>query len=149
MTTIVETVTIDADIEAVFDLISRVEEFPLYAKFLSVRKIDQQTYEWVARARGLTLTWASVITEFERPVRLAWKSVRGLQNWGAYTLTRSPRGTIVSILIGYHLPGAILEEFAAPLTERLMRSLAAQVLAEVKRRFEADKAFASPVLHSH
>jgi uncharacterized membrane protein len=54
MTTILESVTIRAEIEAVFDLICRVEEFPLYADFLTeVRKINHKTYRWVALATGL------------------------------------------------------------------------------------------------
>ena len=131
MTLIVETVTIDADMEAVFDLISQVEKFPLYADFLTeVRKIDDRTYRWVARGRGITLTWDSIITEYQRPVRLAWRSIRGLRNSGAYTLTRSTRGTTVSILIEYHLPGEFLERLAAPLAAPLARSLAARVLAQ-------------------
>ncbi len=138
MTLIVETVTIDADMEAVFDLISRVEKFPLYADFLTeVRKIDDRTYRWVARGRGITLTWDSIITEYQRPVRLAWRSIRGLRNSGAYTLTRSTRGTTVSILIEYHLPGEFLERLAAPLAAPLARSLAARVLARVRRELES------------
>lgn len=138
MTIIVETVMIDADIEAVFDLISRVEQFPLYADFLTeVRKIDDRTYRWVTQARGLTLTWDSIITEYQRPVRLAWRSIRGLHNSGAYTLTRSTRGTAVSILIEYHLPSEFLERLAAPLAAPLTHSLAAQILARVKRQVES------------
>lgn len=138
MTIIFETVTIDADMEAVFDLISRVERFPLYADFLTeVRKIDDRTYRWVAQARGITLTWDSIMTEYQRPVRLAWKSIRGLQNSGAYTLTRSAQGTTVSILIEYHLPSEFLESLTAPLAAPLTHSLAAQILARVKRQIES------------
>ncbi len=138
MTIIVETVVIDADIGAVFDLIARIEQFPLYADFLTeVRKIDDRTYRWVAQARGITLTWDSIITEYQRPVRLAWKSIRGLQNSGVYTLTRSAHGTLVSILIEYHLPSEFLERLTAPLAAPLTHSLAAQILARVKRQVES------------
>ena len=153
MTTILERVTIRADIEAVFDLICQVEKFPLYADFLTeVRKINRRTYRWVAEVQGITLEWDSVITECRRPFRLAWRSVLGLQNSGAYTLTRSPQGTEVSIRIEYHLPSQFLEALTAPLAEPLAHSLAAQILARVKRKleFEARSAAAarSPVTTS-
>jgi uncharacterized membrane protein len=139
MTTISEKVTIRADIEAVFDLICRVEEFPLYADFLTeVRKIGYRTYRWVAEVQGITFTWDSVITEFRRPVRLAWRSVRGLQNAGAYTLRQLPQGTEVSIRIEYHLPGHFLEALTAPFAEPLAHSIAAQILERVKRRLESE-----------
>lgn len=138
MTTIFETVTIDADIEAVFDLISRVEEFPLYADFLTeVRKIDDRTYRWVAQARGITLTWDSIITDYQRPVRLSWRSIRGLQNSGTYTLARSAQGTAVSIVIEYHLPSEFLERLTAPLAAPMTHSLVAQILERVKRHLES------------
>ncbi len=138
MTTIFETVTIGADIEAVFDLICQVEKFPLYADFLTeVRKIGPRTYRWVAEVQGIPLTWDSAITECQRPFRLAWRSVRGMQNSGAYTLARSPQGTTVSILIEYHLPSEFLEVLAAPFAQMLTRSLAAQILARVKRQLES------------
>ena len=139
MTTILESVTIRAEIEAVFDLICRVEEFPKYADFLTeVRKINHKTYRWVAQAHGITLSWNAVITECRRPYRLAWRSVRGFQNSGAYTLTRSPQGTAVSLRIEYHLPSQFLEALTLPLADRLTRALAAQILARVKRKLESE-----------
>ena len=139
MTSILESVTIRAEIEAVFDLICRVEEFPLYADFLTeVRKINHKTYRWVAQAHGITLSWNAVITECRRPYRLTWRSVRGFQNSGAYTLTRSPQGTAVSLRIEYHLPSQFLEALTLPLADRLTRALAAQILARVKRKLESE-----------
>ena len=134
MTSILESVTIRAEIEAVFDLICRVEEFPLYEDFLTeVRKINHRRYRWVALAHGITLSWDAVITECRRPYRLAWRTVRGFQNSGAYTLTRSA----VSIRLEYHLPRQFLETLTAPLADRLTHSLAAQILARVKRKLES------------
>jgi uncharacterized membrane protein len=139
MTTISETVTIDADIDSVFDLICEVEKFPLYADFLTeVRKINQRTYRWTAQVQGITLSWDSVITGSRRPFQLAWRSVRGVQNSGAYTLSRSPHGTEVTISIDYHLPSRFLEALTAPLAEPLMHSLATQILERVKRKLESE-----------
>lgn len=139
MTTISERVTIGADIEAVFDVICHVEEFPLYADFLTeVRKIGYRTYRWVAEVQGITVRWDSVITECRRPVRLVWRSIRGLQNSGAYTLRQLPQGTEVSIQIDYHLPSHFLEALTAAFAEPLAHSIAAQILERVKRKLESE-----------
>jgi uncharacterized membrane protein len=96
MPTISQSVIINADVETVFDLISRVEEFPLYASMLKeVREIGHHTYRWVARVRGLTLSWDSVITEFRRPTQLTWRSIRGFKNSGTYRPTNTPEGSRV------------------------------------------------------
>ena len=139
MPAIFQTATIDADIESVFDLISRIEEFPLYADVRKdVRKIDHDTYRWVARVRGITLEWDSVVTEFKRPTRLAWRSIRGLKNSGAYTLMPSHGGTHVSISMEFSFPNRLLERLLRPLTLPITRAIAAGILAHVKQRLEAD-----------
>lgn len=138
MPAIFETAVINADIESVFDLISRIEEFPLYADALKeVRKIGHDTYRWVARAGGITLEWDSAVTEFKRPTRLAWRSIRGFANSGAYTLVPSPAGTLVSISMQFSFPSRLLEKLTAPLVIPLTRALAAGILARVKQRLEA------------
>ncbi len=137
MPAIFQTAIINADIESVFDLISRVEEFPLYAETLKeVGKIGHNTYRWVAQVRGITLEWDSIITEFKRPTRLAWRSTSGFKNSGAYTLTRSPDGTLVSISIEFSFPGRLLETVMAPVTIPVARGIASGILARVKQRLE-------------
>jgi uncharacterized membrane protein len=134
MPVISETVTIDANIEAVFDLISRIQEFPSYAEvFKEVREIGPNTYRWTAQAAGVTLTWDSVITEYERPTRIAWRSINGFANSGAYALTLTPNGTEVSINIEYGFPGTLSALMVTP----LVRAYAAQILHRVKQRLEA------------
>ena len=113
MTLIVETVTIDADMEAVFDLISRAEKFPLYADFLTeVRKIDDRTYRGVARGRRITLTWDSDHHRISaaRPAGMAINS--GLAELGRlHADALDARHDGRSILIEYHLPGEFLERW--------------------------------------
>ncbi len=139
MPTISESVIINADIEAVFDLISRVEEFPLYAPILKeVREIGHHTYRWVARARGLTLAWDSVITEFHRPTRLTWRSIRGFENSGTYRLVRIPEGTKVELIIEYRFQGGLLDALMEALVVPITRAAAASILARVKERLEYD-----------
>lgn len=111
-----ETVEINADPDTVFDLIMRIEEFPLYTDALEeVRAIGPDTYHWTARAHGIRLDWDSVVTECERPKRLAWRSIRGVVNSGGYTLTPSHGGTRVSFSLEYRFPSRLLEKLLGPL----------------------------------
>ena len=137
MATISESVTIAAKREAVFDLISRVEEFSLYADSLKkVEKIGYRTYRWVARVHGFTLDWDSKITEFRRPARLAWRSIRGFDNCGAYDLTTVAGGTKVDLFIDYSLEGIPLGGLMELLVTPVTRAAAAEVLQRVKERLE-------------
>lgn len=135
MPVVTQTALIDANIESVFDLISRIEEFPQYADALKeVRQIEPGLYRWTAQALGTTLTWDSIITEFVRPTRIAWRSIKGFTNSGAYSLAPVPRGTRVSITIEYSFPSPLIATLLAPLVAPLIRSYAREVLRRVKRR---------------
>jgi uncharacterized membrane protein len=132
-----ETVEINADPDTVFDLIMRIEEFPLYTDALEeVRAIGPDTYHWTARAHGIRLQWDSVVTECERPKRLAWRSIRGVVNSGGYTLTPSHRGTRVSFSLEYRFPSRLLEKLLGPLVSGLTRDIAVEILNRVKMRLE-------------
>lgn len=142
MAKISESVTIDAKREAVFDLISRVEEFPLYADSLKeVEKIGYRRYRWVARIHGFTLSWDSRITEFHRPDRLAWRSIRGFENSGEYKLTKKPSGTKVELSIEYKFDGLPLAGLMEALVTPVTRAAAAAILEKVKRRLEQNDPF--------
>ncbi len=137
MPTISESAIINTDVETVFDLISRVEDFPLYASMLKdVREIGHHTYRWVARVRGLTLTWDSIITEFHRPTRLTWRSIRGFKNAGTYNLINIPEGTKVQLTIEYNFEGGLLGGLTEALAIPLARTAAASILTKVKDRLE-------------
>lgn len=144
MPRISQSVTIAADRKAVFDLIARVEEFPLYAHALSkVDKIGFRTYRWVARMRGFTFRWDSTITEFRRPVRLAWRSINGFENSGAYTLTKIAGGTKVELSISYQFEAGPIGRLMEALVQPITRAAAAAVLRRVKDRLEARPSWAS------
>jgi uncharacterized membrane protein len=85
---------------------------------------------------GFALSWDSTITEFRRPARLAWRSIRGFRNSGTYTLTKTAGGTKVELSIAYSFEagrmGKLMEALVAPVT----RIAAAAILEKVKQRLE-------------
>lgn len=137
MPVINETVTIDEDIETVFDLISRIEEFPRYATVLKeVRQIGSKTYHWTAQAAGITLNWDSVVTDYARPTHIAWRSIKGFANAGAYSLASIPGGTKVSITIEYSFPNRLVAMLLTPLVTPQIRAYTSEILRRVKQQLE-------------
>ena len=128
---------IGASPDDVFDLITRIEEFPLYSDLLKeVRAIGPDRYHWVASAHGISLEWDAIVTERDRPRRIAWRSIKGFVNSGAYELSPSPPGTAVSISFEFDFPNRALEKLLSRLVKPLVRNAAAQILARVKQRLE-------------
>jgi uncharacterized membrane protein len=137
MARIVQSVTINAERDKVFDLISRVEEFPLYAHALrEVEKIGRRTYRWAANVRGFRLAWDSKITAFRRPEKIAWRSIKGFENSGAYTLRKVTGGTNVELRIEYRFPGGPLGRLMELLVAPVTHAAAAAILERVRRRLE-------------
>lgn len=135
-----ETVEIEAPPEAVFDLISNVTDFALYAGFIKeIRLISGSVYQWTVSVGGITLDWDAEVTEYERPVHFVWHSIRGIENSGEYNLQATPEGTQVMFSMEYRLPNRLLEAAVAPLAEPLIRRTSAEVLNAVKARLEGNE----------
>lgn len=133
MPSIREEVEIKAAPEAVFDLIANVEEFPRYVDFLrEVKRVGPDRYRWTAEIVGVEWNWDSVITERIAPERIAWKSVRGLENSGCFTLKSTPEGTSVTFTMGFQIPGRLLEMALAPILMPTVRKAAARIMKQVK-----------------
>lgn len=138
MPTIERTTTIRAAPEAVFDLISRVEEFPQYSRAIrAVRALGHDTYRWTVRFAGFELEWDSVVTgETRRPRHFAWRSVRGVENGGCFDLRPVAGGTEVRFTMSYRLANPLLERVVDALAAPLMQRVAGELLGEVRRRLE-------------
>lgn len=133
-------VLIQAGPEAVFDLITRVEEFPNYSNIIEeVKLIAANTYRWTVRVGGLSLDWDAEITDFVRPERFGWRAIRGIHNSGTYHLTPIDHGTTVSFTMEYRLQHHALERVIAPLVEPLIQRVSAEILHAVKARLETEK----------
>jgi|AMFO01.1.fsa_nt_gi Predicted integral membrane protein len=132
-----KTVHIEAPVEDVFDLITRVEEFPAYVSLLKeVRPIGKGTYHWCIELCGIRLAWDGVVTERIRPRRFAWKSCSGQPNSGAFTLQPEGEGTQVRFRMEYRFRDAWLERLLTPVLGYFLDKASDEALAHVKERLE-------------
>lgn len=138
MSTVERTTSIRAAPEAVFDLISRVEDFPQYSRVIrAVRALGHGTYRWTVRVAGFELEWDSVVTgETQRPRHFAWRSVRGVENGGCFDLWPIAGGTKVRFTMSYRLANPLLERVVDAIAAPLMQHVADELLGRVRRRLE-------------
>jgi len=128
---------IKATPEAVFDLVTRVEEFPSHVALLKeVTLIGPETYHWSIVVAGIELSWDGVVTRRERPRRFAWKSLSGQPNSGAYELNPTENGTLVCFRMEYRFQNAWLEWLLTPVLNPLMNRAAEDAIAYVKGYLE-------------
>lgn len=137
MPSIERILTVRAEPAAVFDLISRVEDFARYSRTIrQVQAIGPNAYRWVIQLAGLTLEWESAVTEAERPRRFAWRSTRGLENGGCFDLKPAAAGTEVRFTMSYRLASPVLERIVDAIAAPLMQHVAAEILEQVRGRLE-------------
>ncbi len=124
--------------EAVFDLLSRVEDFPRYSRVIrAVRALGRDTWRWTVRVAGFELEWDAVVTgETRRPRRFAWRSIRGVENGGCFDLRPVAGGTEVRFAMSYRLASPLLERLVDAVAAPLMQRVAAELLEQVRRRLE-------------
>ena len=128
---------IRADPGTVFDLVTRVEEFPSHVSLLKeVTPTGPESYHWSIEVAGIELSWDGIVTERERPCRFAWKSLSGQPNSGAYELKPIEGGTLVCFRMEYRFQHAWLEWLLTPVLEPLMNRAAEEAIAYVKGRLE-------------
>jgi uncharacterized membrane protein len=137
MPTVELTERIHASAEAVFDLIARAEDYPRYCRSIrEVRPTGPDTYRWTVNLAGLGLEWDAVVTERNRPLRFAWQSTRGVANRGEFRLARLGDTTEIRFIMEYRLPGLMPQTLAGLLASPFAQHIAAELLAEVRRRLE-------------
>ncbi len=138
MPTIERTISIRAAPDAVFDLISRVEDFPQYSRVIrAVRALGRDTWRWTIRIAGFELEWDAVVTgETRRPRHFAWRSIRGVENGGCFDLQPVAGGTEVRFTMSYRLASPLLERLVDAIAAPLMQRVAGELLEQVRRRLE-------------
>jgi uncharacterized membrane protein len=141
MPVIEHSTVIKAPPAAVFDLISRVEDFSKYtATIKEIHTLAPNAYRWRVSLAGFELSWDVVVTEAVRPRRFSWRSTRGVENSGGFVLVPADSGTEVRFTMEYRLGNTLLEKILEPFTAPLMRKVAAELLTQVRRRLERAEA---------
>ncbi len=135
-------VVIQAAPEAVFALISRVEDFALYSDSVeAVTPLGEDRYRWHVRAAGLSLSFEVEVIECTPHERLAWRSITGVHNRGTYQLTAVEGGTRITLTLEYSLKSRLMEKAvnkaAKPMVHRLSNEIIRRVEARLKSEREA------------
>lgn len=103
-----KTIEIKASPETVFDVWSRYENFPHFmAHVIEVRDLGQSRSHWIMQGPGgVDVEWDCVLTESQRPHRLAWQSEANasVDNQGTVMLEAVPSGTLATIRLAWRPP---------------------------------------------
>jgi len=107
-----KSIHIDAAPEEVYDLWTTYENFPQFmSHVVEVRDLGRGRSHWVVRGpAGSEYAWNSVLTEQDRPHRLAWRSEAGadIPQSGAIQLEPHRGGTRVTVRMSYTPPAGVL-----------------------------------------
>ena len=128
-------VEIEADPEAVFKLISRVEDFALYSDSVdAVIPLGDDRYRWQVRALGMSMSFEVEVTECTPHERLSWRSVTGVRNQGSYQLTAVDGGTRITLILEYSLRSRLMEKMVKKAATPLVRKLSDEIVGRVEQR---------------
>jgi uncharacterized membrane protein len=131
-------VEIEAAPEAVFALISRVEDFTLYTDSVeAITPLGEDRYRWQVRAAGLSLSFEVEVTECTPHERLAWRSVSGVKNEGSYRLAAVEGGTRITLTIEYSLKSRLVEKMVNKAARPLVRRLSEEIITRVEMRLKS------------
>jgi len=116
MTTITESVDVDAPVTTVYNQWTQFEEFPTFMQNIeAVRQLDDVTLHWQASIAGRSHEWDAEITEQHPDERVAWKSKDGTTNAGVVTVHRLNDGqTRVTVQMDWE-PESVVESVGGAL----------------------------------
>lgn len=131
-------VMVDAPVERVFEIWSRLENFPrLMSAVREVRDLGGDRTHWVVGGpAGIPVEWDAVTTRFEPNRAIGWKTVEGalIEHRGTVRFERvRPDRTRLDIAMSYRPAGGALGESIAT----LLGSNPQQVLRDDLERFKA------------
>jgi len=132
-------VEIDAAPEAVFALISRVEDFALYTDSVEeVIPLGEDRYRWQVRALGMAMSFEVEVTECVPHEHLAWRSVTGVRNQGSYRLSAVEGGTRITLSLEYSLKSRLMEKAVNKAATPLVRKLSEEIVGRVEARLKSE-----------
>jgi uncharacterized membrane protein len=89
MSTIEQSIDVEAPIRSVYDRWTQFEEFPQFMDGVEqIRQLDDRRLHWTAEFGGSRHEWDAEITEQLPDERVAWKNIDGKDNAGVVTFHR-------------------------------------------------------------
>jgi uncharacterized membrane protein len=89
MSTIEQSIEVEAPLDAVYNQWTQFEEFPRFMDGVEqVRQLDETHLHWVAAFGGSRHEWDAEITEQRPDERVAWRNTGGKENAGVVTFHR-------------------------------------------------------------
>jgi uncharacterized membrane protein len=89
MSTIEQSVEVEAPLSSVYNQWTQFEEFPRFMQGVEeVRQLDDTHLHWVAEFGGSRHEWDAEITEQKPDERVAWRNTDGMDNAGVVTFHR-------------------------------------------------------------
>ena len=89
MSTIEESIEVQAPLSAVYNQWTQFEEFPRFMEGIEkITQTDDTHMHWVAEFGGSHHEWDAEVTEQKPDERVAWKATDGLDNAGVVTFHR-------------------------------------------------------------
>jgi len=103
MESIKRSIEVHAPVEEVYELWSRVEDFPLFMTSLrEVRRVDERRFYWRAERDGLAYEAVEEISLMIPNHRIAWRNVSGTENSGVVSFdSLAPEVTRVTMDLAY------------------------------------------------
>ena len=94
MSSITESIDVDAPVTSVYNQWTQFEEFPQFMEGIeSVQQIDDTHLLWTAEIGGQREEWRAEISEQKPDERVAWHATEGRTNAGVVTFHRIDDGT--------------------------------------------------------
>lgn len=142
MRTLRQRVAIERDIDEVFALVSDAARYPEFFKgltkwtLLSERPGLGARYRVLMKVGSIEAGGTVRVDEWTPPERIGWAWEQGLHQWGRWILSRTSRGTELTLETSFHLSGGpaglLVERLAGRTVARNLRAtlLAARRLLE-------------------
>lgn len=109
MSTIEQSIEVEAPIQAVYAQWTQFEEFPEFMEGVTaVEQVDDAHLHWRATVGGKDTEWDAEITEQHPEERVAWRSTSGAQHAGVVTFHQlEPRRTKVMLQLDVEPEGMV------------------------------------------
>ena len=145
MTRLEKSIFINAPREQVFDLAYHPERIPEWLVGMSeVREVSPgevrvgTTYHWTFQMAGIKLSGKTTFLELDPPNKAVVKTEGGAESIWTWTYEAQGDGTLLTCVIEYTMPGAVLGKIADKLiVERTNANNLEQSLKNIKRIVEA------------